>query len=208
MKTSKIHKNVIIGKNTIIEDFCIIGKPAQGEADGEKMTVIGDNSIIRSHTVIYAGNVIGNNFSTGHHVVIRENNSIGDNVSVGSFSDIEHDVLIENNVRCHSRVFIPEYSEIKKNAWIGPHVVFTNAKYPKSKDVKKRLQGPLICEGAKIGANTTLLPGVTIGKNTLIGAGSTVIKNVPDEKVFAGSPAKEIKDISEIDEYSDGKGIS
>jgi UDP-3-O-[3-hydroxymyristoyl] glucosamine N-acyltransferase len=80
----KIYDNVEIGKNVEIEEFCIIGKPPRGKTNGELKTVIGDNSVIRSGTVIYAGNIIGENFNTGHNVVIREENKIGANVSIGT----------------------------------------------------------------------------------------------------------------------------
>ena len=56
-KNAIIYPNVKLGKNVIVEDFCIIGAPFKGYKDEE--TIIGDNSIIRSHTVIYAGNKIG-----------------------------------------------------------------------------------------------------------------------------------------------------
>ncbi len=58
----KIYKNVIIGKNAKIGEYVIIGEPPKGYNEGELATVIGDNCVIRSHTVIYAGNKIGNNF--------------------------------------------------------------------------------------------------------------------------------------------------
>ena len=80
--------------------------------------------------MIYAGNVIGRNFQTGNKVNIRESNRIGDNVSVGTLSVIEHHVEIGNNVRIHTQVFIPEFSVLEDGCWIGPNVVFTNAKYP------------------------------------------------------------------------------
>src|SRR6056297_8341 len=139
---------------------------------------------------IYAGNKIGVNFQTGHNVLVRELNTIGNNVSVGTSSSIEHHIKIGNNVRFHSQVFIPEFSELKDNCWIGPNVVFTNAKYPKSKNVKQNLKGPVIDEFAKIGANSTLLPAIRIGKYALIGAGSLVNINIDDYKVAVGNPVQ------------------
>ena len=186
-----IHPNVKLGKNVTIEDYCIIGSPFKGYND--EPTIIGDNAVIRSHTVIYAGNVIGNNFQTGNKANIRELNTIGNDVSIGTLSIVEHHVDIADGVRIHSQVFIPEYSILKSEAWIGPNVVFTNAKYPRSADVKNQLVGPTIGENAKVGANSTLLPGVNVGDNALVGAGSLVAKDVPDGMVAVGHPAKAVK---------------
>ncbi len=197
----KIFEKVKLGKNVIIEDFCLIGKPPKSKDDNDIETIIGDNAIIRSHTVIYAGNKIGDNFQTGHSVVIREGNEIGNNVSIGTLSCIEHQVQIGNGVRIHSQVFVPEFSILKDNCWLGPNVVLTNAKYPLSKNVKENLVGPTINEYAKIGANSTLLPGINIGKHCILGAGSVVVKDIPAYKIAFGNPAIVVSDIRENKEY-------
>ncbi len=200
-KKAVIHPNVKLGKNCIIEDFVIIGAPPKDSFAGEIETIIGDDSIIRSHTVIYAGNRIGNNFQTGNKANIRELNEIGNNVSIGTLSVVEHHVKIGNSVRIHTQVFIPEFTILEDECWLGPNVVITNAKYPKSPNVKKELKGAYIKKQAIIGANSTLLPGITIGEHAFIGAGSVVIRDVPDKCVVAGNPAKIIKDISDIKAY-------
>jgi acetyltransferase-like isoleucine patch superfamily enzyme len=193
--TAIVYPNVRLGANVVIEDFCIVGSPPKGKKAGELETVIGDNAVIRSHTVIYAGNIIGKNFQTGNKTNIRELNTIGNDVSIGTLSVVEHHVVLEDGVRIHTQAFIPEYSILKKGSWVGPNVVFTNAKIPLSPNAKNELQGPVLHEGARIGANSTLLPGVVIGKNALIGAGSVVTKNVEDNVIYAGNPAVKMKDI-------------
>ncbi len=196
MTSIKKFPNVKIQEPASIEDFVILGKLPKDSSSLE--TAIDINAIIRSHTVIYAGNSIGKNFQTGHHVLIRESNQIGDNVSIGSSSVIEHHVKIGNNVRIHSQAFIPEYSILEDDCWIGPNVVLTNAKYPCSPDVKANLLGPRIKKGAKICANVTILPGVIIGENALIAAGAVVTKDVPDNAVVMGVSGQVIKDIGEL----------
>jgi acetyltransferase-like isoleucine patch superfamily enzyme len=192
-KRAVVHKNVIFGKNCTVEDYVIIGDK------GSKLkTIIGDNAFIRSHTVIYSGNVIGNNFSTGNKANIRELNEIGNDVSIGTLSVIEHHVKIGNRVRIHTQAFIPEFTIIEDECWIGPNVVMTNAKYPKSLIVKDGLKGPCIMKYAIIGANSTLLPGIRIGQYALIGAGSVVTKDVPEKCVVAGNPAKLINRIKNL----------
>jgi acetyltransferase-like isoleucine patch superfamily enzyme len=193
-----IYPNVKLGKNCIVEDFAIIGAPPKDSLPGEIETIIGDNSTIRSHTVIYAGNRIGNNFQTGNKANIRELNEIGNNVSLGTLSVVEHHVKIGNDVRIHTQVFIPEFSILDDKSWLGPNVVLTNAKYPQSPNVKKELKGPHIKKHAIIGANSTLLPYITIGEHAIIGAGSVVTKDVPDKHVVAGNPARLINKINNL----------
>src|SRR6266850_3893146 len=200
-----IHPNVRLGKNHQIEDYVILGVPPRGSQPGDLETVIGPDAILRSSTIIYGGNRIGANFQTGHSVMIRELNEIGDNVSIGTHSIIEHHVKIADGVRIHSNVFIPEYSVLEEDAWIGPHAVLTNALYPRSPDAKANLRGPHLMTGSKVGANATLLPGVTIGRNALVGAGSVVVGDVPDGKVVVGNPARIIRDVSELSAYSKQK---
>ena len=194
----RICAGVTLGPNVTIEDYCVVGVPPKGHGEGELQTVIGPGSHLRSHTVIYAGNAIGRNFQTGNKVNIREENEIGDDVSVGTLSIVEHHVKIGNGVRIHSQVFVPEYSILEDGAWLGPHVVLTNAKYPLSPDVKMNLRGPTIRRGAIIGANATLLPGVVIGERALVGAGAVVVDDVPAGSVVVGNPARVIRQISEL----------
>ncbi len=201
-KTAIIHSGVKLGKGCVIEDFVIIGTPPKGTVSGEFKTVIGDNAVIRSHTVIYAGNKIGNNFQTGNKANIRELNEIGDDVSIGTLSVIEHHVKIGDGVRIHSQAFIPEYCVLEDGCWIGPNVVLTNAKYPKSPTAKAELAGVHIMKNAKVGANATVLPGIMIGENALVGAGSVVTKDVSEGIVIAGNPAKVINDISNVKAYT------
>ena len=200
-ESSRIYPNVHLGTNARIGEYVIIGEPPRGRQPGELETHIGPNAVIRSHTVIYAGNVIGANFQTGHGVMIRELNEIGDDVSIGTHSIVEHHVRLGNRVRIHSNVFIPEYSVLEEGAWVGPNAVFANALYPLSPDAKANLKGPHLLPGAKIGANATLLPGVMVGCDALVGAGSVVVHDVPNGKVVVGNPARIIRDVSELVAY-------
>jgi acetyltransferase-like isoleucine patch superfamily enzyme len=198
MDTSKVFANVALGAGTVIEDFCLVGVPPRGASDGDLATHIGEGALIRSHTVIYAGNEIGRHFQAGNKVNIRESNRIGDNVSIGTLSVIEHHVTIGNDVRIHTHAFVPEYSVLEDGCWLGPHVVLTNAKYPLSPGAKSSLAGPIIRTGAKIGANVTILPGVEVGAHAVVGAGAVVVRNVPPGAVVIGNPARVVNDVSNL----------
>ena len=210
MKANKnvaIYEPVEIGKDPIIEDFVVLGKSPAGSKTEKMKLIIGDFPIIRSGTIIYAGNVIGDNFQTGDNARIRENNRIGNNVSIGSGSIIERDCEIMDNVKIHSGCFIPEYTLIRDNAWIGPGVVMTNVLHPPCPAFKKYApitgkkccHGPIVDKNAVIGAGAVILPGIVIGENSLVGAGSIVTKDVPSDRLVAGNPAKVIKKIEEVE---------
>ena len=201
-----VHSKVSLGLNQNLSKHIILGQPARGDSPGDIGLTIGNNCLIRSHTIIYAGNQIGDNFQTGHHVVIREDNIIGNNVSIGTGTIIEHHIKIGNNVRIHSGAFIPEYSVLEDDVWIGPKVILTNARYPHSSKTKEFLAGPFIKTGAMIGANATILPGVCIGEGALVGAGSVVTKDVPAETVVAGCPAKFVSYIDDL-KHPDGEKV-
>ena len=199
--TCRVYPNVLLGTGVILGDFVIVGEPPRGKATGELPTHIGAGAVIRSHTVIYAGNVIGDHFETGHGALIREENQIGNNVSIGTHSIVEHHVEIGSDVRVHSGVFIPEYSVLEAGCWVGPGVIFTNARYPRSPGVKETLRGPQIRSGAKIGAGAVLLPGITVGRYALVGAGAVVVGDVPGGAVVVGNPGRIIKFIADLDVY-------
>lgn len=199
MKTYKVYPNVVIEEGAVIGDYSIIGLPPRGKKERELKTVIGKNAVIRSHTVIYAGNKIGDCFETGHYVFLRENNIIGNHVRIGTCSVVEHHVRIEDKVNIHTRVFIPEYSVLEEGCWIGPGVVFTNTPHPLCPRAKECLKkGCRVKKFAKIGANVTLLPHISVGEFAVIGAGSVVTKDIPAGKVAAGNPAKLIKDVKDL----------
>ncbi|MCA9286304.1 MAG: hypothetical protein KDA22_13850 [Phycisphaerales bacterium] len=191
--SARIHPGVVLGEGTVVEDFAIVGAPFRGW-NGEP-TVIGPGSVIRSHTVIYAGNVIGARFQSGNKANIRELNRIGDDVSVGTLSVVEHHVAIADGVRIHTQAFVPEFTELHAGAWIGPHVVLTNARYPLAPDAKSTLKGPVVEAAARIGANSTVLPGVRIGARALVGAGSVVVRDVEPGMIVVGVPARPLRPV-------------
>ncbi len=190
-----IFDNVVIEDNVTIAHNCIIGEPLNEYYSNpdyiNPVTVIGTHSLIRSHAVIYAGNILGENVSTGHRVNLRENNTIGHDTVLGTCADIQCDITIGNYCRIYNSVTIAPLTKIGNFVSIYAFVVLTNDPYPPSND----LIGCSILDYTQIAAHSTILPGVIVGKNCLIGAGSVVHNHIPDYSLASGNPAKLIMDI-------------
>lgn len=85
---------------------------------------------------------------------------------------------------------------IGSNVLFGPAVQIYAAAHPLDKEVRKTLEfsKPIsIGNDCWIGGGSIILPGVSIGNNCVIGAGSVVTKDIPDDSVAVGNPAKVIK---------------
>jgi acetyltransferase-like isoleucine patch superfamily enzyme len=165
----------------------IIGyRPSRTEAPD---LVLGEDSVVRSGSVIYLGSSIGARFQTGHNVVIRENCEIGDDVSVWSNSVIDYGCRIGDRVKIHSNCYVAQFSEICDGAFLAPGVTIANDLYPGQAASAAVMSGPWIGPRAQIGVNVTILPYVRIGAGCLIGAGAVVARDIPDGMVAFGNPA-------------------
>lgn len=134
---------------------------------------IGENTMIWQFTVVLADAVIGSNCNINSHCFI------------------ENDVYIGNNVTIKCGVYVWDGIVLKDDVFIGPNVTFTNDKVPRSKK-EFQLIRTIVERGTTIGANATILPGIIIGEYAMIGAGSVVTKNVKNNTLWLGNPAKQV----------------
>ena len=193
-----LYPNVVLGEGHDLQPPCIIGKPPRGAGEGERRLTIGSGAVVRPFTTIYAGSDIGDRLQTGQGASIREDNRLGDDVSIGTNAVLEFGNRIGDRVRIHSGCFL-ELVTIEDDVFIGPNVVFTDDPHPMGCPRYQECKGgPVVHRLARIGANSTLLPGVVIGEAALVGAGSVVVHDVPAGAVVAGSPARVLKRVEEL----------
>ena len=134
---------------------------------------------------------IGTDTLIWQYVVVLPNAVIGNNCNINAHCFIENDVTVGNNVTIKCGVYLWNGIIIDDDVFIGPNVTFTNDFYPKSKQSFDLLKTK-IESGASIGANATIIGGIIVGKNSLIGAGSVVTKNIPNNTLWVGNPARQV----------------
>ncbi|MDT8283002.1 MAG: acyltransferase [Gammaproteobacteria bacterium] len=196
---SIVHQNVVLGNRTKVGAYCELGiKTSLG--DGTPL-LIGDDSLIRSHSVFYESSLFGSGLTTGHHVTVREKTIAGTSFQIGTLCEIQGDCSIGDYVRFQSNVFVGKKTTIGNCVWILPYVVLTNDPTPPS----NVLIGCTIEDYASIAAASVVLPGVTVGHHSLVAAQACVTKSVPPHMVAAGVPARVIGKASDI-KLRDGSG--
>ncbi len=142
-----------------------------------------------------------------HPLAIVEAKHVGGGTRIWGWSHIQEDVLIgeycnigehcflENGVRIGNRVVVKngislwEGIKVEDDAFLGPHAVFSNERYPRV-GCQKTFEAILVGQGASIGAGAVITPGVIIGRFATVGAGSVVTHDVVDHSLVFGQPAK------------------
>jgi acetyltransferase-like isoleucine patch superfamily enzyme len=132
---------------------------------------------------------------------------IGDETKIGAFVEIQKNAKVGNRCKISSHSFLCEGVTIEDNVFIGHGVMFTNDSYPRATTADGGLQTEadwkvektVVKQGASIGTGATILPNVTIGEGAIVGAGSVITRDVPDNAVVAGNPARVLRFL-DIDE--------
>ncbi|MBL8234602.1 MAG: N-acetyltransferase [Bryobacterales bacterium] len=123
---------------------------------------------------------------------------IGAGSRIGTFVEIQKDATIGKNCKISSHTFICSGVHIADGVFIGHGVMFTNDRYPRAVNEDGSLQTGAdwelletrVGDGASIGSNATILPGLEIGRGAIVGAGAVVTRSVPEFAVVAGVPAR------------------
>jgi UDP-2-acetamido-3-amino-2,3-dideoxy-glucuronate N-acetyltransferase len=128
---------------------------------------------------------------------------IDDETRIGPFVEIQKNAFIGKRCKIQSHTFICEGVTIEDEVFVGHGVMFINDKYPRATSGSGGLQTEedwkviptVVKKGASIGSNATLMCGITIGEGAVVGAGSVVTKDVPENSVVAGNPARIMRKI-------------
>lgn len=197
-----IKAGTVIGDNVRIDEHAVIGKlpmrsPKSIFKQGDlPAAVIGDGSLIGAHVVIYRGATLGKNVMIADHAAIREEVTIGEYTIVGRLATIENRCQVGKRCKIESYAYVTALSQIGDGCFLAPMITTTNDNYMgRTKQRFKHHKGVTLKNGARIGANATILPGLTIEEDGTVAAGSVVTSNVPAKVIVIGAPARYFKDV-------------
>ena len=123
--------------------------------------------------------------------------SIGDDVFIGPFVEIQKDVKIGERCKIQSHTFICELVTIGNDCFVGHGVMFVNDTFSiggPARGNKALWKSTRIGNHVSIGSNATILP-IEICNDVVIGAGAVVTKNISEPGIYAGNPAKKMRNI-------------
>lgn len=148
----------------------------------------GDNLEIGHFCVIEEDVVVGDNVKIGNFVLLKKGTVIGNNVFIDSYVRSSGDNFIGNNVTLRFGCTIAREVQVMDGVFISPNVmtIYSNAE-------REGLGGAKIGENSFIGTAAVIGPSLEIGANSIVGAMAYVNKNVPENVVVVGNPAKIIK---------------
>ena len=136
---------------------------------------------------------IGAGSKIWHFCHLMPGSKLGRDCNLGQNVMIANDVRLGNNVKVQNNVSIYAGVECEDDVFLGPSMVFTNVRNPRS-GVNRRGQyeRTLVRRGVTIGANSTIVCGIELGEYVFIGAGTVVTKDVPSYALLVGNPARQI----------------
>ncbi|HEX7960600.1 MAG TPA: WxcM-like domain-containing protein, partial [Terriglobales bacterium] len=121
---------------------------------------------------------------------VLPNARIGSDCNICDGVFIENDVVVGDRVTVKCGVQLWDGLRIEDDVFIGPNATFANDRFPRSKLYPEKFLETVVRNGASIGANATILPGIEIGAGALVGAGAVVTRSVPPNAIVVGNPAR------------------
>jgi len=201
--TATVHPGTVLGEGVRVLENAVVGKqPSLGASSTAKRdplppTTIGDNTVVSTGAIVFAGSSIGANCIVGDQSCIRERVTMADDCILGRGSLIENDTTVGARTRIQAEAYVTAYSTLEEDVFIAPCVVTTNDNFMGRTEKRKALmKGPTIRRSARVGGGAVICPGVEIGEEAFVGAGAVVTRDVPPRKLVVGSPARVLRDVS------------
>jgi acetyltransferase-like isoleucine patch superfamily enzyme len=204
----RIGPGVRLGAGSIVGDHVVLGHPSKAELTGadasavsvrvrdkvvpEAWTRVGEDAIIRSHSVVYSHVAIERGFRGGHHILVREHTRVGAGCVFGSYASCDGYTAIGAGTHVGQYVMLAQAATLGRGVFVGGHTTFSDNRWM-VRDPEEDLFGAVIEDGARIGLSCVILPAVRVGRDAVVGAGALVSHDVPAATLAYGVPARVVR---------------
>jgi UDP-2-acetamido-3-amino-2,3-dideoxy-glucuronate N-acetyltransferase len=200
-----VHAGTEIGNGVRIDDHAVLGKqPMRAAASAttrrgaQPPASVGDDCIIGTGAVVYAGAALGRKVLVADLATIREEVTVGDFTIVGRGAAIENRCTIGRHCKIETNAYITAFSTLEDRVFVAPCVVTTNDNFVGRTEQRFAcFKGVTVRRGGRIGAGATVLPGREIGEDALVAAGAVLTRDAPPRRVVLGFPARDVRPVPE-----------
>ena len=200
--TATVYPGTVLGEGVKVLENAVVGKqPSLSSRSTTKReelapAEIGDDTIVSTGAIVFAGTRIGARVILGDQSCVRERVTVGDDVVLGRGSLIENDTTVGAMTKIQAMAYITAYSTLEEHVFVAPCVVTTNDNFMGRTEARHALtKGATIRRGARVGGGAVLCPGVEVGEEAFVGAGAVVTKNVPPRALVVGNPARVLREV-------------
>lgn len=196
VKSYRIGEGVKLGRDVRINEYASLSHCS-----------IGDECLIGPYVEVHNGVVIGDRVRLFRFINLY-GCRIGNDTKVGAFVEMQKGVAVGARCKVSSHSFLCEGVTLEDEVFIGHGVKFTNDRFPRATRCDGKLKADedwevihtSVLHRASIGSGAVIMCGISIGAGAIVGAGAVVTRDVPSGQIWAGNPARYLRDVNPEEE--------
>ena len=200
-----IHEGTVIGDGVRIDDHTSIGKQPMrapnSAVSSDKIqppSHIGNNTLIGTGVVLYAGCTLAHKILVADLATVREEVTVGHKTIIGRNVAIENKCTIGHHCKLETNAYITAYSTLEDHVFVAPGVLTSNDNFVgRTEERKLHFKGVTVRKGGRLGVGAITLPGVDVAEDTLAAAGAVITKDTYPNTIYTGVPAKQFRPVPE-----------
>ncbi|NNF58469.1 MAG: N-acetyltransferase [Rhodothermaceae bacterium] len=198
-----LHAGTQLGANVRVDDHAVIGKQpmratrsATTSGEAPPPAEVGENALIGTGVVLYAGCGVGPRVLVADYATIRERVTVGAETIVGRGVAIENDCTVGARCKLETNAYLCAYTTMEDDVFVAPGVLTSNDNFMgRTEERKQHFGGPVVRRGARLGVGAVLLPGKEVPKEAVVAAGAVLTRNATAGQVHLGLPARPIRPV-------------
>jgi acetyltransferase-like isoleucine patch superfamily enzyme len=200
-----IHAGSRIGGDVRIDDHAVVGKQpmrarrsALSGSEQQPPAEIGEQAILGTGAIVYAGARIGDGVLVADLATVREDVTIGNNTIIGRGAAVENHSSIGSRCKLETNAYITAYSTVEDDVFVAPGVLTSNDRFiGRTKERLGQFKGVHARKGARLGVGAIVLPGIELAEESVAAAGAVVTRPTEEATIHAGVPARRFTEVPE-----------